>query len=442
MRNSYESITELRKEAMDMHAATGMRMQRFIAFVLLVLMLLPCSSVRASSVNGVQVVSAALSSETKTMNGMVRVYLSSLGNPATLNLTVRGNYSVNGQLLTSGSALTVGFDSFSGSITLSYNGQTRNMGRSFSIRRHSASGANGILIAQARESQNPYPGDLSFEVVATTTGYKLYTIAHVYIEDYLYGVLPYEMGNSSSLEALKAQAVAARTYTVRMMSRRASGMYDVVDTTSDQVYRGTPSGNANCVSAVDATRGIVLMYGSEYITTYYSASNGGQTETARGGTSYAYMKVKDDPFDYANPSSTVKSKTIYADLSSPSNPPQLISLLKTKAASKLNQMGYAASSANTTLLTLRSITPHTPMYASPSRLYTKLDFVMTVAAPAVSSVNVTVTCDIFDEVESLLSMGIQSSDNELWSVTSTASSFQLQARRYGHGVGMSQRGAM
>lgn len=414
----------------------------FAAFALILMLLFALTAANAVSMEGVRVASAAISAETKTMNGMVRVYLSSLGNPSALNLTVRGNYSVNGQFLANGTALTVGFNASSGALTLSYNGQTHSMGKSFSIRRHSASGTNGILIAQARESQNPYPGDLSFQSVATATGYKLYTIAHVYIEDYLYGVLPYEMGNSSNIEALKAQAVAARTYTVRMMSRRASGTYDVVDTTSDQVYRGTPSGNANCVSAVDATKGIVLMYGSEYITTYYSASNGGQTETARGGTGYAYMTVKDDPFDYANPSSTVKSKTIYADLSSPSNPSALISLLKTKAASKLNQMGYAVAAANTTLQTLKSITPHTPMYATPSRLYTKLDFSMTVATPVASGISVTVTCDIFDEVESLLSMGIQSSDNELWSVVSNGSSFELQARRYGHGMGMSQRGAM
>ena len=398
-------------------------------------------NVPASGEN-VQVRSAALSSQTKTMNGMVRVYLSSLGNPSVLNLTIRGNYSVNGEFLYNGANVTVGFDSYTGSLTLSWNGQTRSMGRQFSIRRHSASGTNGILIAQGREPQNPYPGDLSFEAVSTTTGYKLYTIAHIYIEDYLYGVLPYEMGNSSNIEALKAQAVAARTYTVRMMSRRASGTYDVVDTTSDQVYRGTPSGNANCVSAVDATKGIVLMYGSEYITTYYSASNGGQTETARGGTSYPYLQVKDDPFDYANTSSTVKSQTIYADLGHSANPSQLMSLLRTKAAAKLNQMGYAATAVNTSLLTLRSVTPHTPMYASPSRLYTKMDFAMTVSTGSAYGLNVTVTCDIFDELESMLSMGIQSSDNELWSVVSSSGSFTLQARRYGHGMGMSQRGAM
>lgn len=402
----------------------------------------------AASVSDVQVASAPLSTRASAMNGMVRVYLSSLGNPSRLDLTVAGNYSISttGEFISSGSSLTVGFSSSTGAITLTHNGVKTNMGTSFSLRRHSASGTNGIKISQARESNNPYPGDLTFKAVSSGSGYTLYTIANIYIENYLYGVLPYEMGNSTNIEALKAQAVAARTYTVRMMQSRASGLYDVKDTTSDQVYRGTPSGNANCVAAVDATKGIVLMYGSSYITTYYSASNGGQTEIDRSGTAYAYMKVKDDPFDYANPSSTVKKKTVYADLTSSSNPSGLISLLKTKAVSKLQSMGYSATQSNTTLQTLKNVTAHTPKYASPSRLYTKMDFTFTAAtknsAGASATATVTVTCDIFDELESLLSMGIQSLDNELWSVSKSGSNFVLEARRYGHGMGMSQRGAM
>ena len=402
----------------------------------------------ASSVADVQVASAPLSTKASAMNGMVRVYLSSLGSPSRLDLTVVGNYSISttGEFISSGSSLTVGFSSSTGAITLTHNGVKTNMGTSFSLRRHSASGTNGIKISQARESNNPYPGDLTFKAVSSGGGYTLYTIANIYIENYLYGVLPYEMGNSTNIEALKAQAVAARTYTVRMMQNRASGLYDVKDTTSDQVYRGTPSGNANCVAAVDATKGIVLMYGSSYITTYYSASNGGQTEIDRSGGAYAYMKVKDDPFDYANPSSTVKKKTVYADLTSSSNPSGLISLLKTKAVTKLQNMGYSATQGNTTLQTLKNVTAHTPKYASPSRLYTKMDFTFTAAtknsAGSSATATVTVTCDIFDELESLLSMGIQSLDNELWSVSKSGSNFVLEARRYGHGMGMSQRGAM
>ena len=402
----------------------------------------------AASVSDVQVASAPLSTRASAMNGMVRVYLSSLGNPSRLDLTVVGNYSISttGEFIASGSSLTVGFSSSTGAITLTHNGVKTNMGTSFSLRRHSASGTNGIKISQARESNNPYPGDLTFKAVSSGSGYTLYTIANIYIENYLYGVLPYEMGNSTNIEALKAQAVAARTYTVRMMQNRASGLYDVKDTTSDQVYRGTPSGNANCVAAVDATKGIVLMYGSSYITTYYSASNGGQTEIDRSGGAYAYMKVKDDPFDYANPSSTVKKKTVYADLTSSTNSSGLISLLKTKAVSKLSSMGYSATQSNTTLQTLKNVTAHTPKYASPSRLYTKMDFTFTAStqnsAGSSATATVTVTCDIFDELESLLSMGIQSLDNELWSVSKSGSNFVLEARRYGHGMGMSQRGAM
>ncbi len=426
---------------------SGRNIRKIAVALTLILTILTASlpaSLATSSLDSVQVMSAPLTSRSSATNGMVRVYLSSLGNPSTLNLTISGNYSVNGnasQSIANGSSVTVGFSSSTGAITLTRNGVKTNMGTYFALRRHSASGANGVKIAQARESNNLYPGDISFRSVQSGSGYKLYTVAHIYIENYLYGVLPYEMGNSTNIEALKAQAVAARTYTVKQMQSRASGYFDVYDTTSDQVYRGTPSGNANCVAAVDATKGIVLMYGSNYITTYYSASNGGQTEAVRSGGSYPYLIVKDDPFDYANPSSTVKKATVYTDLSGGSNNASLMSLLKSKAVNKLKSSGHSATTANTTLLTLKSVTPHTPKYASPSRLYTKMDFTMT-ASVGGSTATVTVTCDIFSELESMLSMGIQSSQNELWSVQKNSSSFVLQARRYGHGWGMSQRGAM
>ncbi len=428
---------------MQKHSAVSKDLALWLMALWLCAALIP-----AAGAETVSVASAPLTTQTAAVNGMVRVYLSSLGSPAVLNLKTQGSYSVSitGQQIDSGSSLTVELNRSTGALVLTCNGQKTNMGTSFSLRRHSSAGTSGLYIRQARESGNLYPGDLTFQAVSSGGQYTLYTVAHIYIENYLYGVLPYEMGNSTNIEALKAQAVAARTYTVRMMRDRSGGLYDVKDTTSDQVYRGTPGGNANCVAAVDATKGIVLMYGSSYITTYYSASNGGQTETARSGASYAYMNVKDDPFDYANPSSTVKKKTIQADLTSASNPAQLMNLLKTRAVSALNRSGYNANSSNTVLQTLQSVTPHTPKYASPSRLYTKMNFAMKVktqdAFGQTVSVDVTVTCDIFSELESLLSMSIQSSKNELWSVSQKNGAFVLEARRYGHGMGLSQRGAM
>ncbi len=400
-----------------------------------------------------EMASAPLSTRSAAQNGMVRVYLSSLGSPTQLTLTTAGSYSINGninQALSSGETVKVSINTQTGNLTLSRGGTLLSMGQSFALRRHSTSGSNGITIAQARRPANPYPGDISFTSVRQSNGsYRLYTIAHVYIESYLYGVLPYEMGNSANIEALKSQAVAARTYTLRMMNSRSSGRYDVVDTTSDQVYNGTPSGNDNCVRAVDATKGIVLMNGSSLTSTYYSASNGGQTETAGhvwGGAGYDYLTIKDDTFDYNNPDSRVVSKTVYTDAASASQNASLMSLLKSKALTALSRSGYAATSGNTTLRSILAVVPHTPKYPSPSKLYTKMDFKLmarTVSASGeAATATVTVTCDIFSELEGLLGMSIQSSKNELWSVKKNGNDFVLQARRYGHGVGLSQRGAM
>ena len=123
-----------------------------------------------------------------------------------------------------------------------------------------------------------------------------------------------------------------------------------------------------------------------------------------------------------------------------------MSLLRSKAVTALRYAGYNASTANTTLQTIKSITPHTPKYAYPSKLYTKMDFTITLttynASNALVSVTTTVTCDIFSELESMLTMSIQSGENELWTVQENSGSFAIQSRRYGHGIGMSQRGAM
>ncbi len=426
------------------------RMWRKVAATWLALLLGMQAAASGETLSSVSVESAPLTMAASAQNGMVRVYLSSLGNPSALNLTVAGSYSLStGTTLANGESLSIGFSSTTGAITLTRGGVKTNMGMYFTLRRHSATGTNGILISQARKPSNPYPGDISFRAVAQGSGYKLYTVAHIYIENYLYGVLPYEMGSGAATEALKAQAVAARTYTVRMMANRSGGYYDVVDTTSDQVYNGTPSGNSACEAAVNATKGIVLKNNGAYTATYYSASNGGQTESILniwGTSGLSYLGVKDDPFDYANPDSTVKRTTVYADAASSLNNASLMALLKTKAVAGLTAAGYAATAANTALVTVKSIAPHTPMYASPSKLYTKMDFTLAASTQtnsgATATATVTVTCGIFTELESLLSMSIQSNKNELWLVVKSGTSFSIQARRYGHGLGLSQRGAM
>ncbi len=373
-----------------------------------------------------------------TQNGMVRVYLSSLGNPTTLNITVSGSYTVNGsstRTLASGSSVTVRFSAATGALTLTAGGSTTDMGSAFKLRRHATDGANGLKIAQSASPNNLYPGDLSFIVRQDGASYKLYTIAYIYIEDYLYGVLPYEMNNSCPLESLKAQAVSSRTYTLRAMTAAATrNIYDVVDTTSDQVYRGTPSGNANCVAAVNATKGIVTMNGSDFTATYYTASNGGQTESVKNAwntSANAYLSVKDDPYDLAAAGSRVRSFTVNASGAQGNSTFQ--SILSSKASAVF---GFGSS-----VTQVYSIVPHTPKYLSPSRLYTKLDFSVAYTRGG-GSYSGTLTFDIFSELEEQLNMSINSGDNELWTVDAASGGFVVRARRYGHGIGMSQNGAM
>ena len=423
-----------------------MRMRRFwSAAVAMVMVMLVCLPMAYASDDGTQVVSAPLTYALNARSGMVRVYLSSMGSPTSLDITVSGSYSVSGGTsmnLTSGETVKIAFNTSSGQITMTRGGQSYAMGTEMAFRRHVTDGANGLKIAQARKPGNLYPGDLRLIAQATGSGYRLYPIVSVYIESYLQGVVPYEMGDSAHIEALKAQAVAARTYTLGKMNARASQLYDVVDTTNDQVYYGNSDATANCTAAVNATRGIVLTNNGQLTSTYYTASNGGQTESAQnffGTSGYPYLTVKDDPFDRMNPYSVVRKVTVYGDNASAGQPAALKDILHGKAVSRLMAMGYDTSAVQ--VLRVNGMTPHTPKFVSPSRLYTKIDFALTVAT-ATGMIDLTVTCDIFSELESALGMSINATQNELWSVETSGSNFILKAARFGHGVGMSQRGAM
>jgi len=379
--------------------------------------------------------SAPISKSTEALDGMVRVYLSSLGSVTGLDITVVGSYSVDGSVklsLTDGQKVSIQFSPSSGQISMTTNGRTYAMGNEMALRRHQTSGESGLRIAQANRPNNLYPGDMQLISKVSDGAYKLYPIVHVYIEYYLYGVVPYEMSSSSPAAALYAQAVAARTYTLRQMQARTSSSYDLVDTSSDQVFNGYTGTQSNATRAVDATRGIVIMNNGKLSATYYTSSNGGQTEAVAniwGSTAYPYLGVKDDPFDLANPNSNRRKLVIYSDFNHAEQNSNLRSILLGRAQSL-----YGSS---VSIKRIDSVTPHTPKFDAPSRLYTKLDFGVTLSTGR----SVTLTFSIFDELESQLNMSINSSKNELWYVERDGSSFILRAGRHGHGVGMSQRGA-
>jgi stage II sporulation protein D len=88
------------------------------------------------------------------------------------------------------------------------------------------------------------------------------------LEQYLYGVLPYEMHPTWALEALKAQAVAARTYTLKSIEKKAQEPFDLYADVRSQMYKGSAQIHDSVRKAVDQTRGQVLAYKGELFFTY------------------------------------------------------------------------------------------------------------------------------------------------------------------------------
>jgi len=113
------------------------------------------------------------------------------------------------------------------------------------------------------------------------TGYnRVMAINYVDLEDYVAGVVEAEMGSRFLPEALKAQAVAARTYVLH--HRNSRGWFDVFSDTRSQVYRGLSQRSAAALAATHATRGVVMVYGGQFVNAMYSASAGSQTVGVSG----------------------------------------------------------------------------------------------------------------------------------------------------------------
>ena len=119
------------------------------------------------------------------------------------------------------------------------------------------------------------------------------TVNVLSMDDYLRGVIPDEMPASWHPEAVKAQAVAARTYATWSRSQYPSRYYQICDTTSCQVYGGYGAEESRSNTAVTATARQILTYGGKPAFTQFSSSSGGWTSAG----SVPYLTAKADPYD-------------------------------------------------------------------------------------------------------------------------------------------------
>lgn len=161
------------------------------------------------------------------------------------------------------------------------------------------------------------------------------------IEDYVKGVIPYEMTASWPAEALKAQAVCARSYFATSVGRFSIYGFDVTNDDLSQVYHGTNSATpAGTDAAVDATSGEYVTYNNSVCSTFYFSSDGGGTEDSENifTSTLPYLRGVLDPFENDVPQSLNSRKSWSYELTG------------AQIATKLAAYGYAGG-------TIVSVTP-------------------------------------------------------------------------------------
>ena len=144
-----------------------------------------------------------------------------------------------------------------------------------------------------------YRGDLQVFL----HGGKLRAVNELDIEHYLYGVVPAEVPASWPLEALKTQAIAARTYALYQTKHRQNWRYDLVDSDGDQVYKGIACESKKSTKAVQDTRGAILMHRQRPILAMYSANTGHHSASVQHVFSkpLAYLVGVSDPYSPTQP---------------------------------------------------------------------------------------------------------------------------------------------
>ena len=252
-----------------------------------------------------------------------------------------------------------------------------------------------------------YYGD--FEYYRYISG-KLTVINILPLEDYIKGVVPYEMTASWPLEALKAQALCARTYFAANAGRYSLFGFDVTADTYSQAYRGTTGANTTSDSAVDVTAGRYITYNGSLCTTFYYSSDGGGTEDSENVFTSAlpYCRGVIDPYEDAVPASMNSRKSWSVQYTSA----QLLA--------KVNGKGYA----------LCDIVSVAPTYSDTNNVIA-LTFTDSSGRAATFSKS---SCYSF----SCSTLGLNSIH---FTVAQESDTYTFSGSGWGHSVGMSQFGA-
>lgn len=297
---------------------------------------------------------------------------------------------------------------------------------------------NGPLSINGRK----YLGSFTFTI---ESGKYVRPINAIGLEEYLKGVVPSEMPALWHIEALKAQAVAARTYAMGYIGKI------VDDTQSYQVYGGY-AWHEKSTKAVEATEGQVITYGGTPIGAgaVFSSSNGGKTESntnAWGTAALPYLTIKDDPFDPQSEwSFSIKKKQIDIAKLDLTNADEWWAAIKEAEQSKvltnmkawLRANGYANKDIKITAVPALSLHSKTSG-GRVSKGSIAIEFLIREQGKALARrlelVNVPAS-----KIRAIVGPSLMKS-YFVDTVDTAANTIKVSGKGYGHGVGLSQYGA-
>ncbi|MBR6007093.1 MAG: SpoIID/LytB domain-containing protein [Clostridia bacterium] len=359
--------------------------------------------------------------------------LINVGSVSTISFKLRGSYYIDQNYAavygTDASPAVVTVTASGGRVTAAWNGATLYSGTQLDIMRTDLASAAGyaelVTAGYADNNGRKYLGDLRLS--ANTNG----TVRFVNVvptAHYLYGIIPYEMSESCDIEALKAQAVTAKTYAFGFTYSGTD--YDITDSFTYQGYRGYNEGYPKCMAACLAVTGKLLFYNGDVPLAFYGSTNGGETALPSHafGTSPldgAYQ-IRLDNIDVQYGSSKVKTFEI--------NYGQTVTnaafrrLLEDQAASALGH--------SVTLVSVTSANVNTPKFSGCQRNMTKMDVTMKVLD---GEEETTVSCRF--DVTKLKTYGVFSGALKIYWGKNITNGYKVYFARYGHGLGLSQYGA-
>ena len=386
----------------------------------------------------------------------IRVKLT-IGEPTSVTFTVDGEYSLvqNSRVDILRGSTTVAISGSNMKIT--NNGITTVVpGNTITLKQHAISAAGNNVITLYHPGANhkatlSYLGDMQFK----NRGGGIEVVNILPLEQYLYGVVPHEMGNSYNLEALKAQAVAARSYALSKFTKDPQPNWEVNDTPKYQIYKGYNPGNARAIQAVNETMGMVGSYQGERIAMHYSASNGGQTELAsngfNGSSNPPYYVMKEDLYDLASP---INKRSLEDLLYVPKNAG---SSMDASVRAEMQRLVYEALKSNSTYnlsssssVTIKQVTAMSnkdPMYPTKgTKSFNSISATVVANVPlragGTKDVTQTITIKLNKEDTKLVYKYTPSSTwLRMRGVEEASGGWNIYFRRWGHGVGMSQNGA-